>query len=320
MELIVQISGEIQKSNFSEYKNKMLAVIDDINTDLQTDEDFAAAEITVRHCKEAEKAIDAAREQAMENTADIAELFKSMTEVSNKLQETRLSLSKQIKSKKEEVKGKVVADGIKSLADKMAEIDAHPAALQGFIINNDDFTKAVKGKRTVDSMWKAVDKVVSQYLDGFGRYCSKVGENLSVLEPYIEQYSSLFVDQNNLLQMDAGAMVEIIHSRIAKFKADEEALRLKAEAKAKEEKEQEVETEKPIHNIDTLPPRQAPKTGREQVTPPDPAGTDDPFVMTVNLLCTTEKAKEIARTVHAALDQFGPAVVSVNLNRPSVAA
>ncbi|MDA3834351.1 MAG: hypothetical protein PF495_13280 [Spirochaetales bacterium] len=44
MELIVRLTGAVQESNFKEYKDEMLAVIGGINTDLQTDEDFAISE------------------------------------------------------------------------------------------------------------------------------------------------------------------------------------------------------------------------------------------------------------------------------------
>lgn len=334
-ELIVSITGEITESNFPDYKDKMLKIVGDINTDLKSDEDFSAAESTVKTLGEAEKAIDAAREKAMANTADIAKLFESMTEVSNKLRETRLDLSRQIKIKKADIKKNIIAAGIKEINKRLAETEAHPAARQGFIINNDDFDQATKGKRTAETMQKAIDTRIEQLVKGFGLYCKKINDNLAVLDPYIAEYPTLFIDEISLLQMEPSSMIEIIHSRIKAFKAEEEARKIKADAAATKEKERKeaeakkkeeaakVETKEPTTlgtlgaNVTTSPRQQRPNRETIKGVMPDLSSNkdNDTFIMTVVMCGAKDDVVKIAGIIHETLKPYGGIVASINLNR-----
>jgi predicted phage-related endonuclease len=147
MELIVRLTGAVQESNFKEYKDEMLAVIGGINTDLQTDEDFAIAEEATKTCKQAEEAIADAKKAALDQTKSIRELYEAMDEVSNKLRETRLDLSKKVKTRKDEIRAQIVIEASKTFSDTVAGLGAHPVAVSSFRMNENRLTESVKGRR-----------------------------------------------------------------------------------------------------------------------------------------------------------------------------
>lgn len=63
--LIIEISGAVQASNLTEVQSFALAVFKGINKDLQTDDDFADAEKTVKWCGELEDRLEAAKQHAL---------------------------------------------------------------------------------------------------------------------------------------------------------------------------------------------------------------------------------------------------------------
>lgn len=50
-ELIIKLTGEVTDTNFSEWKNDLLARLEKVNTELATDDDFANAEADVKIIK-----------------------------------------------------------------------------------------------------------------------------------------------------------------------------------------------------------------------------------------------------------------------------
>ena len=60
--LVIKLSGEIQSSNFHEWKNELISQIQSTNLELTTDADFAAAELNVKTFRIAEKTLKNAKE------------------------------------------------------------------------------------------------------------------------------------------------------------------------------------------------------------------------------------------------------------------
>ena len=318
MDLIVKLSGEITETNFEQYKDEVLRKIDEVNTDLKTDEDFVIAEESVKSCKAAEVAIDEAREAALDQTKDIRELFEMMTEVSQKLQDTRLDLTKKIKTRKEELKEETIKDGINTLKEKIKEYKADPFAVTSFPINDAAIRHLVKGKRKLDSMKKAVKKEVFRQLEVFSQHEKGIAANRATITTYKEKYPTLFFDDYQLLTKSADELEGIISARIKQHEAEEETRRLQEEKAALEKKE--VSQETPAPSVETKPPVSPKSTlskphfapevkthGQEQT----PVAS---FVMTVIINGTKDQAVDVAKTVHAALEPFGDVVESVNLN------
>ncbi len=324
MDLIIRLTGEVQESNFPVYKEACLASIANINTDLETDEHFAQAEKDIKKCKTAEDTISEAKAVALDKTASIRELFEAMNEVEAKLKEIRLGLEKAVKAKKSKIKADIVAKGPSCLAIKMGAVTAHPAALDGFKIVTADFDNAVKGKKKIETMQKAVDDLVEDYLSRFKEYCLQINENKQILEPYLELSPSLFSDETKLLQMEKGALIEVLVARADKYRAEQRELKRKAkeEAEAEIKQNDKVKKDEPSNLIKpSLSPKKInPAINESRHSDPAniPENTDstgDSYIMTVIMACKKEKAIEIAQAINNNLERFGDAVVSVNLNK-----
>lgn len=87
----IELTGMVTASNLAEVREQALSVFRSINRDLQTDEDFANAEKTVKWCGEIEKKLDAAKEHALAQTASISELFSTLDQIKAEARETRLA-------------------------------------------------------------------------------------------------------------------------------------------------------------------------------------------------------------------------------------
>ena len=105
--LVIKLSGEIQNSNFPEWKNELIGQIQSINLELATDADFATAELNVKALRIAEKTLKDARESAFHQVHDIQELFNAIDQVIEQARQARLTLERQIKIRKSDVKEKI---------------------------------------------------------------------------------------------------------------------------------------------------------------------------------------------------------------------
>ncbi|MDA3834352.1 MAG: hypothetical protein PF495_13285 [Spirochaetales bacterium] len=223
-----------------------------------------------------------------------------MDEVSNKLRETRLDLSKKVKTRKDEIRAQIVIEASKTFSDTVAGLGAHPVAVSSFRMNENRLNDSVKGKRSVEAMRQAVDKEVAAQLEEFNTHASLVSGNVEILKPFSSEYPSLFADERTLLVMPPTGLNQVIDSRIAQRKAEDETRRLKEEAKAKEE---------PVVEKAAEPPAQEPAAQQE------PAQEASGFMLTVILDCDKEKAARIAQTLNNTMDAYGKSVKSINLSR-----
>src|SRR5690606_4233062 len=92
--LHIEVTGMVTASNLREFQHQAMAVLGSINRDLQTDEDFANAEQTVKWCKGVEERLDATKAHALSQTASIDELFRTIDTVSAEARRIRLELDK----------------------------------------------------------------------------------------------------------------------------------------------------------------------------------------------------------------------------------
>ncbi len=249
--LVIKMKGDIVESNFPTYKKEILAMIKGIKLTLETDEDFAEAKETAKKCKAAEVAITEAKEDALNQTKPIREIFAAMDEVKGTMAETRLTLDKLVKNEEARKKKEAVDQAEKELRGLIEESDALTVSKTTFKVDRTALENSTKAKRTIESVNAALTKEVARQVAEFEKLDNLAANNAEILAPYLAANPSLFVDENRLLVMSSEAMVEIITSRVAKFKADEET-RI-ARAAAAEEKERadkaEVKLETPAPGV-----------------------------------------------------------------------
>ncbi len=235
--LSIQIKGEVTTSNLPQFKEAADTFIANIKTDLQTDEDFANAEATVKFCGDTEKKIELAKNAAIAQTASIDELMRTMDHIKESMRVKRLALEKLVKTQKEAIKNKIIADA-------KAEYQKHTDSLHEEIKpirweqENPRFAEVVKNKRTLASLHNAVDTELARCKIASDAIAKDIREKLSWFKENSKGSQSLFPDISTIIANDIEYFKMVVQQRITDHdkKVAEEAQRKIDEAKASEEK------------------------------------------------------------------------------------
>ncbi|PPU46806.1 hypothetical protein XarbCFBP7697_14230 [Xanthomonas arboricola] len=198
--LHIAVTGMVTASNLAEFKASAMAVLDGINRDLQTDDDFSNAEQTVKWCKGVEERLEATKQQILGQTADIDAVFRTMDDVAAEARRVRLELDKLVKVEKDNRRTQIVANGVQAVRDHYASInaglDAHaltvPASLQA------DIGAVIKGKKSISSMQDAVGTAAANAKIAASQQAERVRANVRVLEMEMGTFAGLFHDRVQL--------------------------------------------------------------------------------------------------------------------------
>lgn len=232
--LHVEVTGMVTASNMREFKETALAVFKGINTDLQTDADFADAEKTVKWCKGVEDRLEQTKQHALSQTASINELFQTMDAIKEEAKAVRLKLDKFVKGEKENRKAEIVTHARKA-------IDAHVAALNQRIGGNwmpltssAVFAEVIKGLKSIDSMRDKVGTALSNAKIEANAMADRILINKDSLTPHDWP---LVPDFAAICTKEPGDFTAIVAMRAQKRKEDDE-LRLEVElARIRQEEE-----------------------------------------------------------------------------------
>ncbi len=225
--ILIQMTGEVRANNLAEYKSHAMAVVESINTNLLTDEDFANAEKTVTWCSDVEGKLAAAKQHALSQTASIDEAFRMIDEITEAMRLKRLSLEKLVKARKEAIRIEIVQE-------YRAKFDAYIATLNGgfpkpyLVAPAVDFGAAIKGKKTVSSLRDAANAALNNGMIEASSLAEKIRACLAVLVAHASEHKSLFPDTASLVLKDSVDLEAVVKQRIAAHIEDE---KVKAEAK-----------------------------------------------------------------------------------------
>jgi len=150
--LRIEVTGMVTASNLAAFREHALAVFGGINTDLQTDADFADAERTVKWCKEVEDRLDAAKQHALSQTASIDELFRTIDAIKEEARQKRLTLDKLVKAEKENRKAEIVSEARKAFADHWSALCRRVGGEWIPAVGVSYFADAIKGLKSLGSM------------------------------------------------------------------------------------------------------------------------------------------------------------------------
>lgn len=231
--LRIEVTGMVTASNLAAFKEHALAVFSGINRDLQTDQDFANAESTVKWCGEVEDKLKAAKAHALSQTASIDELFRAIDAISESARATRLELDKLVKARKESRRLEIKTQAEKALAEHIAVINKRLGRVQLPRIAA-DFAAAIKNKRTIASLQDAVDSELARAKIEANQVAEGIETNLASLRELAKDHAFLFNDAQQLVFKANEDLVALIKVRIGEHDAAEKA---KAEAAAEAERE-----------------------------------------------------------------------------------
>ncbi len=272
--LEVSLVGNVSNSNLVEYKSTALTFIKSIKTELATDQDFVDADKAVKWCQKGEKELEAVKERALSDTADIKTLFDTIDILKEEMRQKRLTLSKLVKSRKEEIRSDI---SMKAQIEFSELLIATSKNLNGIQIVQvvANFDNVIKGKKTVESLQNAVDSELARVKIELSEISELVRTNLNSLTELAADFKFLFNDYAQIIFKDNEDLTNLIKSRIAEHKDSEQAkleqqreqIRLEEERKAKDKLEAEEKRKAQIIENDRLLKEQ--EAQQEQSIPVD---------------------------------------------------
>ena len=158
--LRIEATGMVTYSNLSEFAERAVSVFKGIKTDLVTDEDFADADKTAKWCSDVETRIDLTKQQVLSQTSSLDDVLRAMDSIKAEARQTRLTLEKLVKNKKDSIKADLINDAQTSLQDHIAAINKSLGGNWMPKING-NFAEAAKNKRTIESLRSAVNDALA---------------------------------------------------------------------------------------------------------------------------------------------------------------
>lgn len=230
--LTVQLVGEVKESNLVVYRQTALAFINAINTDLQTDQDFADAEKTVKFCGDAERELESVKEVALSQTVSIDELFRTVDMLREEMRGKRLELEKLVKARKESIREEIRREGISAAVEHLGSLNKRlgqqcmPAVLY-------DFAAVMKGRKTISSLRDAVNTELARFKIEANAMADRIQINLGVLREAGHQF--LFADVLQIIVKANDDFEALVKMRISDHQAKE--------AKREEEQRERIRLE-----------------------------------------------------------------------------
>lgn len=230
--LVIQIRGEVATSNLPAFQARAERFIASIKTELVTDEDFVNAEATVKFCEKAEGDLEQAKRAALEQTADIADLMRTIDHISEQLRAKRLTLQRTVKDKKELIKASILNQAKQAFADHVAALEKEISPLR-LVYQARDFAGAMKNKRTLATLHDAVDTELADGKIVVDAIAQAVRGRLAWFREHAAEHEFLFADLQALIQKPDEDFQLAVRARIDNHK------RIEAEKAERERQEQE---------------------------------------------------------------------------------
>ena len=296
-QLIIKLTGTIDSSNFDEWKKDLISQIHSVNKELITDDDFVTASRQVKSFNSAEHALKQAKQSAIDQADEIQRLFSAIDEVSEEARQARLSLDRQIKARKLEIKNQYIQSGIDDVqsfieqqVDKFKHID------KSKFLDRSRFESATRGKAGTKGLQIAIDQLCSLVKKEVSDKTVELTNNKVKIEALPENYKLLFQDWKSLLGLSENELELEIDKRIARY--NEEHSRREAVKKASALKK--------IEDLELNPER--------STTEIEESNQKEKYRIIIDLLSTKDKAIDVARSIK---EHYGsnPFVSEIKLNR-----
>lgn len=236
--LSLVVAGEVKDSNLSEFTIAAKTAIATIKTDLATDQDFADAEKAAKYCADIEDRVRAAKKSALDQTVTLAELFSTLDEIGEFARSKRLALEKLVKTKKDDIRAKMVRDARAKYSEAVARKGA-PIGVSSFPADN--FADVIKSKRTIESIQSAIDAEYIRLITDAERLVQVATVNKTLIDA-TPGAASLVPDFNAVAFRDPEAFAGMLQYRIdAQKRALEAAQKPAPEPVAAPDPEPELE-------------------------------------------------------------------------------
>lgn len=217
-------SGLVVQSNLDGFQKELESYLDTVPLEPTTDDDYAQAESAVKVLKKAEKALAEAEEAILASFPDVQKARDQVEELRSKASTPRLSLEKSLKGAKEQRKKGVIDDARGFWESDLKNLeDRHGISLP---VEAPDFTKAVKGKRTLKSCREACDAAAVSALGAAKELAKVYTTNRAILDRLAgDRADTVVPDMESVGFKDAGDFAALVSSRLAMAETPVEAPR-----------------------------------------------------------------------------------------------
>lgn len=221
-ELAIHIKGDVTHTNFPEWKEIVVERIDQIKTDLVTDQDFADAAKMVTFLDAGEKKIAMVKAQAQAQAISIDEAFRALDEISAVMRTKRLELNKLVETEKKNRKAEIMQRGKDKLKEHIDAINAELGKVSLPAIPA-DFNAAIARLSSLESIENAVATCLANAKIAADAEAKKVRFNLVTFEEIAAtDFAFLFLDLQTLVVKEPGDFTAVIKQRIADHKQAEQ--------------------------------------------------------------------------------------------------
>lgn len=220
-QLQISLTGKLISSNFDEWKKDLIKRIESVKRDLVTDNDFNEAERHVKAFKAAETSLKNAKKSAINQAQEIQQLFSLIDEVTEKAKKARISLERQIKARKKEIKDEYIQSGIdaiKAIIDEQSE-SFKSCDLSRFM-DRARYESAVYRRAGIRGLEEGINQVISAITEEIEAKAIIINNNRVKLDSLPEGYKVLFQDDNRLVCLPSNELDAEIDKRIARFKSE----------------------------------------------------------------------------------------------------
>lgn len=271
--LSVMVGSLTVESNVDEFRDHAMNVLSAINTDLQTDQDFADAAEALKFCEDVEARCKQARESAVSQAEPLQALFDVLDEIQEAGRQKRLTLTKLRKGRVDEIKHDLQKQAeilLLSRSSKAAErmgLGVEPRLSR--IDFRRDVADAMKGKRTISAFREAAEGTLASWSQGIEQQVELVDRNLKYLADQADGLLTLFPDIRQLAHRDHEGFRAEVDLRIVKHERETEEAEKKRQRDREDAAMASQEAAKAVEP--TAPPADKP---REPTPPPEAPPAD----------------------------------------------
>ena len=219
----IKIDGALSlNTNLPDFGAALTEYVAGINKKPEFDQDFADLEATVKTLKNAEDVLAAAKNSALEQNADMAEVLRLLDFYNDMARTNRLFVDKLVKAEKENRRNAIVSDAAAELVKHINDLNARLG--EDFMPKIDsDFQGVIKGLKSIDSMR---DKVYTE-LARCKIEANVIADRIEInMEKLIDLGDGCdFPDTATLVLKEPPDLVAIIAQRVSEQAKKEEALR-----------------------------------------------------------------------------------------------
>lgn len=221
--LTIVLDGKVKKSNLDAFKRSAIQVIESINTDLKTDQDFADAAEMVKFCETAEKKLELAKESALAQASSIEEIFRTLDHIRETMRGKRLELDKKVEERKKAIRAEILSGGQNAFSAHMEALNKRLGSAYMPVVPV-DFAAAMKGKKSIASLRDAVDTELARGKIAANAIADRIGINLNTLREAggDKDFAFLFSDLRAIVAKETEDFAMLVKARIVDHRAKEE--------------------------------------------------------------------------------------------------